>query len=32
MIVDIFDKIQQARDIGTHLKVDEEQMVDHAKK
>ena len=32
-IVDIFDIIQQVRDIGIHLKVvDEEQMADHAMK
>ena len=33
IIVDIFDIIQQVRDTGSHLKVDEEQiMVDHTRK
>ena len=31
-IVDIFDIIQQVRDTGIHLKVDEEQMADHTRK
>ena len=31
-IVDIFDIIQQVRDTGMHLKVDEEQMEDHTMK
>ena len=32
MIVDIFDIIQQVRDTGIHLKVDDEQMADHTRK
>ena len=28
-IVDIFDIIQQVRETGIHLKVDDEQMADH---
>ena len=31
-IVDIFDIIQQVRDTGIHLKVDDEQMADHTRK
>ena len=31
-IVDIFDIIQQVRDTGIHLKVDEEQMADRTRK
>ena len=30
-IADIFDIIQQVRDTGIHLKVDEEQMEDHTR-
>ena len=33
VIVDnIFDIIQQVRDTGIHLKVDEQQMADHTRK
>ena len=32
IIVDIFDTIQQVRDTGIQLKVDEEQMEDHTRK
>ena len=32
IIVDIFDIIQQVRDTGIHLKVDDEQMADHTRK
>ena len=31
-IIDIFDIVQQALDIGIHLKVDEEQMADRTRK
>ena len=31
-LVDIFNLIQQVRDTGVHLKVDEEQMEDHTRK
>ena len=31
-VVDIFDMIQQARDTGIHLKVDDEQMADYTRK
>ena len=32
IIVDIFDIIQQVRDTGIHLKVDDEQMADNTRK
>ena len=32
IIVDIFDIIQQVRGTGIHLKVDDEQVVDHTRK
>ena len=32
IIVDIFDRIQQVRDTGIHLKIDDEQMADHMRK
>ena len=31
-IVDIFDIIQQVRDTGIYLKVDDERMADHTRK
>ena len=30
--IDIFDVIQQVRDTGIHLKVDDKQMADHTRK
>ena len=32
IIVDVFDIIQQVRDTGIDLKVDDEQMADHTRK
>ena len=32
IILDIFDIIQQVRDTGIHLKVDDDQKADHTRK